>query len=313
MPNPWTGKGNPYTRKEVIDRLRATLRQGKAVIAAGAGTGISAKFIERGGADLIIIYNSGRFRMMGHGSTCGMMAYGDANAIAMEIGEYEVLPVVEEVPVICGVHATDPRRRMWHWLLKVKEMGFSGVNNFPTHTIVDGHFRGVLEETGMSVRKEFEMVALARRMDLFSIVYVGSPEEAVEMAKAGADSIIAHVGTTVGGSIGVTKAVVTWDHAIQRTRDIIEAVRRVRKDVIFLAHGGPINTPEDADRIMKATDVVGFVGASSLERMGVEQSLTDLTRRFKALEAPAAGGARAARPRSGASAGGRTAAKGRKS
>jgi predicted TIM-barrel enzyme len=313
MPNPWTGKGNPYTRKEVIDRLRATLRQGKAVIAAGAGTGISAKFIERGGADLIIIYNSGRFRMMGHGSTCGMMAYGDANAIAMEIGEYEVLPVVEEVPVICGVHATDPRRRMWHWLLKVKEMGFSGVNNFPTHTIVDGHFRGVLEETGMSVRKEFEMVALARRMDLFSIVYVGSPEEAVEMAKAGADSIIAHVGTTVGGSIGVTKAVVTWDHAIQRTRDIIEAVRRVRKDVIFLAHGGPINTPEDADRIMKATDVVGFVGASSLERMGVEQSLTDLTRRFKALEAPAAGGARAAKPRAGAAAGGRTAAKGRKS
>ena len=288
MPNPWTGKGNPYTRKEVIDRLRGTLRQGNAIIAAGAGTGISAKFIERGGADLIIIYNSGRFRMMGHGSTCGMMAYGDANAIAMEIGEYEVLPVVEEVPVICGVHATDPRRRMWHWLLQVKEMGFSGVNNFPTHTIVDGHFRGVLEETGMSVRKEYEMVALARRMDLFSIVYVGSPEEAAEMAKAGADAIIAHVGTTVGGSIGVTQAVVTWDFAIQRTREIIDAARRVRKDLFFLAHGGPINTPEDADRILKATDVVGFVGASSLERMGVEQSLTDLTRRFKALSAPAA-------------------------
>ena len=304
MPNPWTGKGNPYTRKEVIDRLRATLRRGDAVIAAGAGTGISAKFIERGGADLIIIYNSGRFRMMGHGSTCGMMAYGDANAIAMEIGEYEVLPVVEEVPVICGVHATDPRRRMWHWLLQVKEMGFSGVNNFPTHTIVDGHFRGVLEETGMSVRKEYEMVALARRMDLFSVVYVGSAEEAAEMAKAGADAIIAHVGTTVGGSIGVSKAVVTWDFAIQRTQEIIEAARRVRKDLFFLAHGGPINTPEDADRIMKATDVIGFVGASSLERMGVEQSLTDLTRRFKSLKAPAAkakagsGGKRTARVRS---------------
>ena len=136
----------------------------------------------------------------------------NANAIAMEIGEYEVLPVVEEVPVICGVHATDPRRRMWHWLGKGKEMGFSGVNNFPTHTIVDGHFRGVLEETGMSVKKEYEMVALARRMDLFSIVYVGSPAEAIEMAKAGADAIIAHVGTTVGGSIGVTGAVVSWDH-----------------------------------------------------------------------------------------------------
>src|SRR6187455_2376909 len=287
MPNPWTGKGNPYTRQEVRDRLQAVLDKGEPIIAAGAGTGISAKFIEKGGADLIIIYNSGRFRMAGHGSTAGMMAYGDANAIAMEIGEFEVLPVVEEVPVICGVHATDPRRRMWHWLGKVKEMGFSGVNNFPTHTIVDGHFRGVLEETGMSVKKEYEMVSLARRMDLFSIVYVGSPEEAAEMAKAGADAIIAHVGTTVGGSIGVQKAVVTWDFSIQRTQEIIDAVRTVRKDVFFLAHGGPINTPEDADRIMKATDAVGFVGASSLERMGVEESLTNLTKRFKAVDAPA--------------------------
>lgn len=283
MPNPWTGKGNPYTRKEVVERLRATVNKGDAIIAAGAGTGISAKFIEKGGADLIIIYNSGRFRMMGHGSTCGLMAYGDANAIAMEIGEYEVLPVVEEIPVICGVHATDPRRRMWHWLGKVKEMGFSGVNNFPTHTIVDGHFRGVLEETGMSVKKEFEMVALARRMDLFSIVYVATPEEAAEMAKAGADAIIAHVGTTVGGSIGVTKAVVTWDFTLKRTQEIIDAARRVRKDIFFLCHGGPINTPEDADRVIQNTDAVGFVGASSLERMGVEESLTGLTRRFKSL------------------------------
>lgn len=287
MPNPWTGKGNPYTREEVRERLYETLKKNQPIIAAGAGTGISAKFIEKGGADLIIIYNSGRFRMMGHGSTAGMMAYGDANAIAMEIGEYEVLPIVEETPVICGVHATDPRRRMWHWLLQVKEMGFSGVNNFPTHTIIDGHFRGVLEETGMSVKKEYEMVALARRMDLFSIVYVGSPEEAIEMAKAGADAVIAHVGTTVGGSIGVEKAVVSWDFSIKRTQEIIDAVRTVRKDVFFLAHGGPINTPEDADRIMKATDAVGFVGASSLERMGVEDSLTSLTKRFKALEAPA--------------------------
>ncbi len=288
MPNPWTGKGNPYTRKEVIGRLHATLKKGKAIIAAGAGTGISAKFIEQGGADLIIIYNSGRFRMMGHGSTCGLMSYGDANAIAMEIGEYEVLPVVEEVPVICGVHATDPRRRMWHWLGRVKEMGFSGVNNFPTHTIVDGQFRGALEETGMSVRKEFEMVALARRMDLFSIVYVATSEEAVEMAKAGADAIIAQVGVTVGGSIGVKKAVVTWDFTLKRTQEIIEAARRVRKDIFFLAHGGPINTPADADRVMQSTDAVGFVGASSLERMGVEASLTNLTREFKKLQAPAA-------------------------
>jgi predicted TIM-barrel enzyme len=221
--------------------------------------------------------------MMGHGSTAGLMAYGDANAVAMEIGEYEVLPVVNEIPVICGVHATDPRRRMWHWLGKVKDMGFSGVNNFPTHTIVDGHFRGVLEETGMSVKKEFEMIALARRMDLFSIVYVGSPEESVEMAKAGADVIIAHVGTTVGGSIGVTDAVIPWDETIRRTQAIIDAGKSVRNDVLYLCHGGPINTPEDADRVIQATDCVGFVGASSLERMAVEQSLTALTREFKAI------------------------------
>ncbi|RYD28455.1 MAG: phosphoenolpyruvate hydrolase family protein [Verrucomicrobiaceae bacterium] len=283
MPNPWTGTGNPYTRSEVIERFNDTLSKGQAIIAAGAGTGISAKFIEKGGADLIIIYNSGRFRMMGHGSTAGMMAYGDANAIAMEIGEYEVLPVVNEVPVICGVHATDPRRRMWHWLGKVKEMGFSGVNNFPTHTIIDGHFRGVLEETGMSVQKEYDMVALGRKMDLFSIVYVGSPEEAKKMAEAGADAIIAHVGTTVGGSIGVTNAVVSWDDTIRRTQAIIDAAKSVRDDIFYLCHGGPINTPEDADRVIQATDCHGFVGASSLERMGVEESLTNLTREFKKI------------------------------
>src|SRR5437867_2415842 len=225
MPNPWTGKGNPYTRKEVVERLRATLKKGQPIIAAGAGTGISAKFIERGGADLIIIYNSGRFRMAGHGSTCGLMAYGDANAVAMEIGEHEVLPVVEEIPVICGVHATDPRRRMWHWLLRVKEMGFSGVNNFPTHCIVDGRFRQILEETGMSVKQEFAMVALARKMDLFTIVYVARPDEAKAMAEAGADAIIAHVGTTVGGSIGVKGAAVTMPEAVKRVCRIIEVAR----------------------------------------------------------------------------------------
>jgi predicted TIM-barrel enzyme len=283
MPNPWTGKGNPYTRKEVVQRLRDTLKTGKAIIAAGAGTGISAKFIERGGADLIIIYNSGRFRMSGHGSTCGLMAYGDANAVAMEIGEFEVLPVVEETPVICGVHATDPRRRMWHWLLQVKEMGFSGVNNFPTHTIVDGQFRQVLEETGMSVKKEFEMVALARKMDLFSIVYVATPDEAKAMAQAGADAIIAHVGTTVGGSIGVKGAVVTMKEAVQRVQAIIDAGRQVRKDIFFLSHGGPISKPEDAAYVNEHTDAVGFVGASSLERLAVEDSLTQLTRDFKKI------------------------------
>src|SRR5690554_820653 len=283
MANPWTGKGNPYTKQEVRDRLQKVVDQNKAIIAAGAGTGISAKFIEKGGADLIIIYNSGRFRMSGHGSIAGMMAYGDANGVAMEIGEFEVLPVVEEVPVICGVHGSDPRRRMWHFLGQVKDMGFSGVNNFPTHSIIDGHFRRVLEETGMSFQKEVEMVRLASMMDLFSIVYVAKPEEAKQMAEAGADAIIAHVGTTVGGSVGVVGASCSMDEAVERTKQIIEAGREINSELLFLTHGGPINTPEDVRQILSQTDAHGFVGASSLERMGVEESLTSLTREFKSI------------------------------
>ena len=290
MPNPWTGIGNPYTRQEVLDRLHATLDKGEPIIAAGAGTGISAKFIEQGGADLLIIYNSGRFRMAGHGSTAGLMAYGDANAVAMEIGEFEVLPIVKEIPVICGVHASDPRRRMWHWLLQVKAMGFSGINNFPTHSIVDGQFRQVLEETGMSVQHEIDMVALAQKegLALFSIVYVATPEEARRMAEAGADVIIAHVGTTIGGSIGVTGATCTIEEAATRTQAIIDAAKTVRNDLLFLSHGGPISTPNDAAYINEHTECVGFVGASSLERMGIEQSLKDLTRAFKQIPCPAA-------------------------
>ncbi len=283
MPNPWTGKGNPYTREEVKLRLQKTLSQKKAIIGAGAGTGISAKFIEKGGADFLIIYNSGRFRMAGHGSTAGLMAYGDANAVAMEIGEFEVLPVVEEIPVFCGVHGSDPRRRMWHFLQQVKAMGFSGINNFPTHSIVDGSFRDILEETGMGFDKEVEMVRLASAMDMYSCVYVATPEEAVQMAKVGADAIIAHVGTTVGGSIGVVGATVNMDFAIKRTQEIIDAARVINKDLIFLAHGGPINTPEDVRLVLEHTDAHGFVGASSLERMAVEVSLTELTKRFKSL------------------------------
>ena len=283
MPNPWTGKGNPYTRDEVLDRLHQTLGRGEPIIAAGAGTGISAKFLEKGGVDLIIIYNSGRFRMAGHGSTAGLMSYGDANAVAMEIGEYEVLPVVQETPVICGVHATDPRRRMWHWLLQVKDMGFSGVNNFPTHCIVDGQFRQILEETGMSVQKEIETIGLARKMDLFTIVYVGSADEAQAMAEVGADVVIAHVGTTIGGSIGVRQAACTIEEAAQRTQEMASAALAARSDVICLAHGGPISRPDDAAYINQHTDAVGFVGASSLERMAFEDSLTNLTRQFKQI------------------------------
>lgn len=283
MANQWTGKGNPYTKQEVRDRFQKTVNDGKAIIAAGAGTGISAKFIERGGADLIIIYNSGRFRMAGHGSAAGLMAYGDANAEALDLGEFEVLPVVDEIPVVCGVHGSDPRRRMWHHLLKVKDMGFSGVNNFPTHCVVDGHFRRVLEETGMGFHKEVEMVDLATKMDLFSIVYVATAEEARQMAQAGADAIISHVGTTIGGSIGVTGATCSMDEAIERTQEIVEAGKEVNPDIFFLAHGGPIMSPEDVRMVLDRTDAHGFVGASSLERMGVERSLETLTREFKSL------------------------------
>lgn len=283
MPNPWTGNGNPYTREEVRERLKITLAQKKAIIGAGAGTGISAKFIEKGGADFLIVYNSGRFRMAGHGSTAGLMAYGDANAVAMEIGEFEVLPVVDQIPVFCGIHGSDPRRRMWHFLQQVKSMGFSGINNFPTHSIVDGNFRDILEETGFGFSKEVEMVRLASKMDLFSCVYVASPEEAVEMAEVGADAIIAHVGTTVGGSVGVVGATCTMEDAVNRTQRIIDAGRKINENIIFLAHGGPINTPEDVQEILRNTDVQGFVGASSLERMGIEKSLTELTQQFKLL------------------------------
>ena len=283
MPNPWTGRGNPYTRTEVLGRLRDTLAAGQPIIAAGAGTGISAKFLEQGGVDLVIVYNSGRFRMAGHGSTAGLMAYGDANAVALEIGEHEVLPVVDEVPVICGVHASDPRRRMWHWLGRVKEMGFSGVNNFPTHCIIDGQFRQILEETGMSFGKEVEMIDLARRMDLFTIVYVATPAEARAMADAGADVVVAHVGTTIGGSIGVTGAACTLDEAVARVEAIAAAAAAVRNDVICLAHGGPICTPDDAAFVNERAGVVGFVGASSLERLAFERSLPELTRRFKSI------------------------------
>lgn len=284
MPNPYTGIGNPYTRTEVKQRLRDTLDRGEPIIVAGAGTGISAKFIEEGGADLIIIYASGRFRMAGAGSIAGMMAYGDANAISMEIGEFEVLPVVKEIPVICGVHASDPRRRMWHFLKQVKDMGFSGINNFPTHTIVDGQFGQSIEETNMGVQKEIDCVELATsKMDMFSIVYVATPEEAAAMTKAGADVVIAHVGCTVGGSIGVSDASLGLDQAAAATQAICEAVHSVNKETHVLSHGGPILTPSDAAYINERTDTVGFVGASSIERIAVEGSIPDLTREFKAI------------------------------
>lgn len=275
--------GRTYTREEVLHRLHATLERDEPIIAAGAGTGISAKFIEAGCGDLIIVYNSGRYRMTGHGSCAGLLAFGDANAIVMEMGEREVLPVVRETPVIAGVNGTDPTRRMDHFLRQVAEMGFSGVNNFPTVGVIDGRFRQTLEETGLGYYKEVAMIAEAHNQGLFTAVYVFNPDEARQMAEAGADVIIAHVGTTVGGSIGVTDAAISLDEACAAVQAIATAAKAVKSDAIVLCHGGPIATPEDAGYVLERTAAVGFVGASSIERLAVEPAITELTRRFKQL------------------------------
>lgn len=274
---------NPYTRQQVLDRLNANIANGEPILGAGAGIGLSAKFIERGGGDLIIIYNSGRYRMAGHGSAAGLLAFGDANAIVMEMGEREVLPVVKETPVIAGVNGTDPTRRMSHFLRQVREMGFSGVNNFPTIGLIDGRFRQELEETGLGFYREVEMIRTAHELDLFTIVYTCTPEEARQMAEAGADAIIVHVGTTSGGSIGVKHTRATLEEAAAKVREQTAAVRAVRKDALILAHGGPIANPPDADYIYQHTEAVGFVGASSIERLATEPAIQETTAAFKKL------------------------------
>jgi predicted TIM-barrel enzyme len=274
---------NPYTRQQVLDRLNANVARGEPILGAGAGIGLSAKFIERGGGDLIIIYNSGRYRMAGHGSAAGLLAFGDANAIVMEMGEREVLPVVKETPVIAGVNGTDPTRRMPHFLGQVRDMGFSGVNNFPTIGLIDGRFRQELEETGLGFYREVEMIRIAREMELFTIVYTCTPDEARQMAEAGADAIIVHVGTTSGGSIGVKHTRTTLEEAAEKVREQTAAVRAVRKDALILAHGGPIANPPDADYIYQHTEAVGFVGASSIERLATEPAIQETTAAFKKL------------------------------
>ncbi len=274
---------NPYTRPQVLDRLNANIARGEPILGAGAGIGLSAKFIERGGGDLIIIYNSGRYRMAGHGSAAGLLAFGDANAIVMEMGEREVLPVVKETPVIAGVNGTDPTRRMSHFLRQVRDMGFSGVNNFPTVGLIDGRFRQELEETGLGFYREVEMIRTAHKLDLFTVVYTCTPEEARQMAEAGADAIIVHVGTTSGGSIGVKHTRTTLEEAAQKVREQTAAVRAVRHDALILAHGGPIANPPDADYIYQHTEAVGFVGASSIERLATEPAIQETTAAFKKL------------------------------
>jgi predicted TIM-barrel enzyme len=278
-----------YTRNQVLQRLNAQLSARRPIVGAGAGTGISAKFAEVGGADLIIIYNSGRFRMAGHGSLAGLLAFGDANAIVKEMGARDVLPVVREVPVIAGVMGTDPMRRMDHLLCELDAMGFSGINNFPTVGLADGRFRRELERTNMGFQKEVDMIRAAHDHGFFTCAYVFNTEESAAMARAGADVIIAHVGLTVGGSIGLaTDDAIGLDSAPALVQQIGEAAKRIKRDTLLLCHGGPIATPEDAAYVLARCDAVGFVGASSMERLPVETAITATTRAFKSIELRAA-------------------------
>jgi predicted TIM-barrel enzyme len=273
-----------YTREHVLARLSAQTAAGQPIVGAGAGTGISAKFAEAGGADLIIIYNSGRYRMAGHGSLAGVLAFGDANQIVQDMGEREVLPVVREAPVVAGVMGTDPMRQMPVLLRRLDELGFSGINNFPTVGLIDGRFRMELERTNMGFDREVAMIRQAGERGFFTIVYVFNPDEARAMAEAGADCLIAHMGLTVGGSIGLERQdAMQLEDAPAAVQAIGESGWRVKKDAILLCHGGPIAEPEDAAYVLARCDAVGFVGASSMERLPVERALTEQTRRFKAV------------------------------
>jgi len=266
------------------EQLRATLAGGGTLIGAGAGTGLSAKCAEAGGADLIIIYNSGRYRMAGRGSLAGMMPYGDANAIVMEMAG-EVLPVVRETPVLAGVCGTDPFRLMHRFLGQVEDAGFAGVQNFPTVGLIDGVFRANLEETGMGYGLEVEMIRLAHERGLLTAPYVFDVESAEAMTRAGADVLVPHMGLTTKGSIGAHTAK-TLDDCVELIQVMYDAAVAINPDVIVLCHGGPIAEPDDAQYVLShTTGVVGFFGASSMERLPTEAALTENMRRFKAVRA----------------------------
>jgi predicted TIM-barrel enzyme len=272
--------------QDCLTRLRAQIAANKPIIGAGAGTGISAKFAERGGVDIIIIYNSGRYRMAGRGSASGMMPYGDANAIVVDMAR-EVLPIVKNTPVLAGVCGTDPFRMMRVFLPELKAMGFDGVQNFPTVGLIDGQFREILEETGMSIQLEIDMIAKAHELGMLTCPYVFDIATAKEFAKAGADVVVAHVNTTVAGSIGVKTAAMSLDEAVEKVQQMHDAAKKVNPDVIVLCHGGPIATPENAQYVLSRTrGVAGFFGASSIERLATESAIEDLTRRFKDMEMP---------------------------
>ncbi|HSO46519.1 MAG TPA: phosphoenolpyruvate hydrolase family protein [Rhizobiaceae bacterium] len=269
-------------RSEILAKFRKMISDGIPIIGGGAGTGLSAKSEEAGGIDLIIIYNSGRYRMAGRGSAAGLLAYGNANEIVKEMA-VEVLPVVKSTPVLAGVNGTDPFVLMPRFLAELKDMGFSGVQNFPTIGLFDGTMRQSFEETGMGYGLEVDMIALASRMDLLTTPYVFNPDEAVAMTKAGADIIVAHMGVTTGGSIGATSAK-TLASCVSEIDAIAGAARAVRDDVIILCHGGPISMPEDARYILENCRVChGFYGASSMERLPAETAIRDQTAQFKQL------------------------------
>ncbi|MBO1331062.1 phosphoenolpyruvate hydrolase family protein [Streptomyces sp. VRA16 Mangrove soil] len=269
-------------RKEALDRLTSQVAAGRPVVGAGAGTGLSAKCAEEGGVDLLIIYNSGRYRMAGRGSLAGLLPYGDANAIVVDMAR-EVLPVVRDTPVLAGVCGTDPFRQMGLFLDQLKTMGFAGVQNFPTVGLYDGTFRVNLEETGMGYGLEVDMVRAAHERDLLTAPYVFDPDQAADMARAGADVLVPHVGLTTKGSIGAGTAL-TLDQAAAAVQEMHDAAKRVNPDVLVLCHGGPIAEPEDAQYVLDHTDgVVGFFGASSVERLPTERAIVAQTEAFKAL------------------------------
>jgi len=271
------------TRQEILKRLKTQISNGHIILGAGAGTGISAKCAEAGGVDLIIIYNSGRFRMNGRGSLAGLMPYGDANAIVVDMAG-EVLTIVEDTPVLAGVCGTDPHRRMEVFLKQLKELGFSGVQNFPTVGLCDGVFRQNLEETGMSYQLEVEMIRKAHHLDLLTTPYVFNACEAVSMTKAGADILVAHMGLTTKGSIGAHTAK-TLDDCVADIQAIHDAAKAVNPEIIVICHGGPISEPEDVEYILRNTNgIAGFFGASSVERLPTETAITGQVKKFKSID-----------------------------
>ncbi|HEX2111365.1 MAG TPA: phosphoenolpyruvate hydrolase family protein [Gaiellaceae bacterium] len=269
-------------RADALARLRAQVEAGRPIIGAGAGTGLSAKCAEAGGADLIILYNSGRYRMAGRGSLAGLLPYGDANAIVVEMAG-EVLPIVRKTPVLAGVCGTDPFRLMPVFLRELRELGFAGVQNFPTVGLFDGTFRANLEETGMGYDLEVEMIRTARELEFLTAPYVFDEASARAMTEAGADVLVPHMGLTTSGTIGAETAI-TLDEAVERVQAMHDAATEVNPDVLVLCHGGPIAEPEDAAYVLERTrGVVGFFGASSMERLPTEEAITETMRRFKAI------------------------------